>query len=345
MQITAKELSELLNGTVEGNPDVIVSQPAKIEEARSHEVSFIANPKYEQYAATTQAGVLIVSKDFTANGGVNATLIRVDDPYQSLSQLLAHFQQNVRSKVGIEQPCFVAESATVADDTYVGAFSYIGENAVISSGAKIYPNSYIGDGATVGANTIIHAGVKIYVGCRVGDNCVIHSGTVIGSDGFGFVPNAQGGFDKVPQTGNVVIEDNVEIGANCCIDRGTMGSTLIKKGVKLDNQIQVAHNVEIDEHTVIAAQTGISGSTKIGKYCMIGGQVGFVGHLTIADGSKINAKSGLSKSIKEPNKAWNGRPVIDYHKSLKSQAIFRNLPELEKRVRELEALLREKDKE
>ncbi|MEP7238824.1 MAG: UDP-3-O-(3-hydroxymyristoyl)glucosamine N-acyltransferase, partial [Ferruginibacter sp.] len=273
---------------------------------------------------------------------INATLIKVPDAYSAFATLLEKYQQIQRQQLtGIQQPAYISTTAKIGDDVFIGAFAYIGDHVIVGDGTKIYPNAYLGNNVTVGKNTIIHPGVKIYHDCIIGNNVSIHAGTVIGSDGFGFAPQADGTLKKVPQIGNVVIEDNVEIGANATIDRATIGSTLIKSGAKLDNLLQIAHNVEVGNNSVIAAQSGISGSTKVGNNVMIGGQVGIVGHIKIADGSKINAQSGVSKSIKNPNSAVTGSPAFDYTAALRSQAASRNLPGLEKRVLELEKLLKE----
>ncbi|MGB3075399.1 MAG: UDP-3-O-(3-hydroxymyristoyl)glucosamine N-acyltransferase, partial [Chitinophagales bacterium] len=263
-------------------------------------------------------------------------VIRVAHPYIAFTSVLQKFNKPHDKLIGTEEPSFIHESASIGSDAYIGAFSYIGKNVQLGDNVKIFPNVYLGEGVTVGNDTVLYPGTKIYRNCKIGKSCIVHSGAVIGADGFGFAPQPDGSYMKVPQLGNVVVEDDVEIGSNTSIDRATLGSTIIRRGAKLDNLVQIAHNVEIGEHTVIAAQTGISGSTKIGKHCMIGGQVGFVGHIEIADGSRINAQSGISKSIKEKNKAWNGAPAFEYTASLRSQSIFRNLPELEKRVLELE---------
>ncbi len=341
MQFTAAQISILVNGKIEGNADTSVSSFGKIEEAEEGQLTFLANPKYEDYLYTTRASIAIVNEAYELREPVKPTLIRVADAYSAFAQLLGKYQEMMNQQMkGIQQPSFIAPSAKIAEDVYVGAFSYVGENVSISSQTKIFPNCYIGDNVTIGAHCIIHPGVKIYHDCILQDHVIIHAGTVIGSDGFGFAPQADGSFRKVPQIGNVVIESNVEIGANTTIDRATMGSTCIKSGAKLDNLIQVAHNVEVGESTVIAAQAGISGSTKIGKNVMIGGQAGLVGHIQIADGSKINAQSGVSKSMKEPYSAVTGSPAGDYTTSLRSQAVFRNLPALEKRVKELEELVK-----
>ncbi len=343
MQFTALQIATLIGGNIEGNPEVKVGKVAKIEEAAEGELSFVANPKYEEYLYTTKASVIIVNESLRPEQPVAATLIRVKDAYSGFALLLEKYNEIISQtgKTGIEQPSYISETAKVGKDVYVGAFSYIGNNVTIGDRVKIYPGCYIGDNVTIKADSKLYAGVKVYEGCSLGNRVVIHSGTVIGGDGFGFAPQKDGSYKKVPQIGNVVIEDDVEVGANTTIDRATMGSTIIRKGVKLDNLIQIAHNVEIGENTVIAAQTGISGSTKIGKNCIIGGQVGIVGHIQIADGTRINAQSGLSKSVTAPNTALTGSPAYDYKSSLKSQAIFRNLPELQQRLLKLEEMIEE----
>lgn len=340
MTLSAQKIASLLQGSLAGNPDTLVSKPAKIEEADSQSVSFISNPKYEQYAITTKAGILIVGEDFNYTDDINATLIIVKDAYTSFTKILELFVKNRNNKTGIEKTAYVATTAKLGNEVYVAGLAYISENAVIGNNVKIYPHVFIGENVKIDDNTTIFAGVNIYSDCMIGKNCTIHSGVVVGSDGFGFAPQEDGSYQKIPQLGNVQIEDDVEIGANTTIDRATMGSTIIRKGVKLDNLITIAHNVEIGEHTVIAAQTGISGSTKLGKNCIVAGQVGFVGHVTIADGSRFGAQSGIGKSIQEPNKAWFDSPAFEYHKSLKSRAIYRNLPEMEKRLKELEQLVK-----
>jgi len=269
-------------------------------------------------------------------------LIRVPDAYSAFAILLDQYQQiKAQMLTGIQQPVYIHATAKTGDNVFIGAFAYLGENVIVGNGTKIYPGAYLGNGVTIGENTTIHPGVKIYHECIIGSNVVIHAGTVIGSDGFGFAPQADGRFKKVPQIGNVIIEDHVEIGANSTIDRATIGSTIIRAGVKLDNLLQIAHNVEVGNNTVIAAQTGVSGSTKIGKNVMIGGQAGFAGHITIADGTKINGKSGVTKSIKKPNTSVNGNPAVDFTTSLRNQALVRDLPQLEKRIKELENFIKE----
>jgi UDP-3-O-[3-hydroxymyristoyl] glucosamine N-acyltransferase len=343
MQFTAQQIAGLIHGRLEGDPEVKVSRVAKIEEASEGAICFIANPKYEEYIYSTQASIVIVNESFELTRPVSCTLIRVKDAYLGFASLLEQYNAIISGsgKTGIEEPTYISKTAKLDKDVYIGAFTFIGENAVISKGARIYPGSYIGNNVVIGENVRIYAGVKIYDNCQVGNNVVLHSGVVVGSDGFGFAPLADGTYKKVPQIGNVIIEENVEVGANTTIDRATMGSTIIRKGVKLDNLIQIAHNVEIGENTVIAAQTGISGSTKVGKNCVIGGQVGMVGHIQIADGTRINAQSGLSKSVINTNTALNGSPAFDYKSSLKSQAIFRNLPELQQRLQKLEETVQE----
>jgi UDP-3-O-[3-hydroxymyristoyl] glucosamine N-acyltransferase len=338
MHFTAQQIAAHLKGRIEGNPDARVSAVAKIEEAGEGQLSFVANPKYEEYIYTTKASILIVNEDLSVNSQVAPTLIRVKDAYNGFASLLQLYNEVMsrNTKRGIEEPAHVAASAKLGKDVYVGAFSYVGEDVQLGNNVQIYPGCYIGDGVIIGDDTRIYAGVKIYDSCQLGARVTIHSGTVIGADGFGFAPQADGTYKKVPQIGNVIIEDDVEVGSNASIDRATMGSTVIRKGVKLDNLIQIAHNVEIGENTVIAAQAGISGSTKLGKGCMIGGQVGMVGHIQIADGVRINAQSGVSKSVDENNMALTGSPAFEYRSSLKSQAIYRNLPELQQRVARLE---------
>jgi UDP-3-O-[3-hydroxymyristoyl] glucosamine N-acyltransferase len=339
MKFTAAQIAALINARVEGNPEVTISDIAKIEEGREGALSFVANPKYEHYLYDTLASIVIVNESLQLEKPVTATLLRVADAYAAFALLLDKYNEFISAgtaKKGIEQPSFISESAVVGADVYIGAFAYIGNGARIGARVKVFPGAYIGDRVVIGNDTVVNAGVKIYHNCVLGQRVIIHAGTIVGADGFGFAPQADGTYKKVPQLGNVVIEDDVEIGANTTIDRATMGATLIKKGVKLDNLIQIAHNVEIGENTVIAAQTGISGSTKIGKQCMIGGQVGIVGHIQIADNTRINAQSGLSKSITQPGTAVTGSPAFDYKSSLKSQAIFRNLPDWIQRIQQLE---------
>jgi len=341
MQFSALQLATMLDGKLEGNPEVKVSNIAKIEEAGEGMLSFIANPKYEEFIYTTQASILIVNENLVIDRPIQSTLIRVKDAYSSFALLLEKYEQMAGNKSGIQQPSFVPKSVKLGENVFIGAFAYLGENVVLGNNVKIYPGVYLGDNVIVNNDATLYPGVKVYANCIVGNRVILHAGCVIGGDGFGFAPQPDGSYKKVPQIGNVVIHDDVEIGANTTIDRATMGSTVIRQGVKMDNLIQVAHNVDIGLNTVIAAQTGVSGSTKIGQNCIIGGQVGMVGHIQIADGTKINAQSGLSKSITSPNTSLTGSPAYDYKSSLKSQAIFRNLPDLEKRVKELEDMVKQ----
>ena len=340
MQFSAGQISQIINGKVEGDENVAVHSFGKIEEASNGQLSFLANPKYEDYLYTSKASVIIINENLKLKQPVSATLLRVPDAYSAFATLLDKYQQLKTQQLnGIEQPVFIHATARMGDNVYLGAFVYVGENVIIGNDTKIFPGCFIGSNVEIGEKTILHAGTKIYNGCRIGNEVIIHSGTVIGSDGFGFAPQANGELRKVPQIGNVVVEDKVEIGANCSIDRATIGSTLIKKGAKLDNLLQIAHNVEIGNNTVIAAQSGVSGSTKIGNNVMIGGQAGIVGHIQIADGSKINAQSGVSKSLKNKNMAVTGTPAYEYSASLRSQALIRKLPELEKRISDLEKII------
>jgi len=342
MQFSAAQIAQIISGKVEGNSDTAVSSFGKIEEAQSDQLAFLANPKYEDFLYSTNASIVIINESLELKQPLATTLIRVPDAYSAFATLLDKYQQiRTQQLTGIQEPVYIHASAKTGENIFIGAFAYLGENVKIGSGTKIFPHVYLGNNVTIGNNTIIHAGVKIYHDSVVGNNVVIHAGTVIGSDGFGYAPQKDGSLKKVPQIGNVVIEDFVEIGANTAIDRATIGSTLIRSGAKLDNLLQIAHNVEIGSNSVIAAQSGVSGSTKIGKNVMIGGQAGIVGHIHIADGSKINAQSGVSKSIKSPNSAVTGSPAYDYTAALRSQAITRNLPQLEKRIIELEKLIAE----
>jgi UDP-3-O-[3-hydroxymyristoyl] glucosamine N-acyltransferase len=342
MEFSASQIAMMIGGRIEGNPDVAVFSFGKIEEAGAGQLAFLANPKYEEYLYSTGASVIIINETQELKQSVHSTLIRVPDAYSAFATLLSKYQEFLAQQmVGIQEPAHIAKSAKLGEKVFIGAFAVIGEHVSIGNYVKIYPQVYIGNKVIINDNSILFPGVKIYHDCVVGKNVIIHAGTVIGSDGFGFAPQSDGSFQKVPQMGNVVIEDNVEIGANATIDRATIGSTIIKAGAKLDNLIQVAHNVEVGNNTVIAAQAGVSGSTKIGNNVMIGGQAGIVGHIQIADGSKINAQSGVSKSIKTPNSAVTGSPAYDYTSALRSQAISRNLPELEKRIKELEALIKQ----
>ncbi|MFM6969297.1 MAG: UDP-3-O-(3-hydroxymyristoyl)glucosamine N-acyltransferase [Sediminibacterium sp.] len=340
MQFTAQQIAVIISGTIEGNPDTTVTSFGKIEEAAAGQLSFLANPKYEEYLYTTKASLIIVNESLQLQKNISATLVRVKDAYSAFATLLTTYQNlKAQQRKGIETPSHIASTATLGTDVFVGAFAYIGEKVTIGNNTKIFPGAYIAENVSIGSNTTIHAGVKIYEDCVIGNDVIIHAGTVIGSDGFGFAPQPDGSYQKVPQIGNVIIEDQVEIGANTTIDRATMGSTIIKKGVKLDNLIQIAHNVEIGSQTVIAAQTGISGSTKLGQKIMIGGQAGIAGHLTIANGVKIAGGAGVTKNLDGEGKSYAGFPAEDAKQSLKAQVYTRQLPELEKRVKELEKLL------
>jgi UDP-3-O-[3-hydroxymyristoyl] glucosamine N-acyltransferase len=341
MTISAAQIALIINGKVEGNPDATVGSFGKIEEARQGQLAFLANAKYEDYLYSTEASVIIINESLELKQPVSATLLRVADAYTAFATLLSKYQEIQQQQLkGIQQPSYIESSAQLGENVFIGAFAYLGENAVIGDNVKIYPHVFIGNNVRIGDNTTVHPGVKIYHDCVVGKNTTIHAGTVIGSDGFGFAPQTDNSYKKVPQIGNVVIEDFVEIGANVTIDRATIGSTIVRSGAKLDNLIQVAHNVEIGTNTVIAALVGISGSTKIGNNVMIGGQAGLAGHIQIADGSKINGKSGVSKSIKKTNTSVTGTPAIDYSSSMRIQALCRNLPEMEKRLKELENMVK-----
>lgn len=342
MQFNAAQIASLINGKIEGDDTVSVSSFGKIETATKGQLAFLANPKYDEHLYTTDASIIIINDSQEIKQKPDATLIRVADAYSAIATILALYQKLKTEQMnGIQQPVFLATTAKIGQSVFIGAFTYVGENVVIGDNVKIFPQVFLGDNVTIDENTIIYAGVKIYHDCIIGKNVTIHAGSVIGGDGFGFAPQQDGTFKKIPQIGNVIIEDDVEIGANATIDRATLGSTLIKSGAKLDNLIQVAHNVEVGNNTVIAAQAGISGSTKIGNNVMIGGQAGVVGHLQIADGSKINAQSGVSKSMKTPNMAVTGSPAYDYTSALRSQALSRNLPEMEKRIAELEQMIQQ----
>lgn len=336
MEFRAKDIAELLGGEVVGDENTTVNNVSKIEAGKPGTLAFLANPKYEHYIYETDASIVLVNKSFEPKHQINATMIKVEDAYSAVASLLEMYEQAKPKPAGIEQPSFISKSAQVGDNPYIGAFAYIGSNVKIGNNVMIYPQAYIGDNAVVGDDTVIFSGVKVYEGCKIGKSCVIHAGTVIGADGFGFAPNDANEYKKVPQIGNVVLEDNVEIGANTCIDRATMGSTVIRKGVKLDNLIQIAHNVEIGANTVIAAQSGVAGSAKIGERCMFGGQTGCVGHITIADEVKAAAQTGIASSVKEEGTILQGTPGIDIRNYQKSYVLFRALPKMRQQVNELE---------
>ena len=335
MNFTAQQIAGILEGDIVGDPEVEVSKLSKIEEGTEGSLTFLANPKYKSYIYSTKASITIVNKTFEPENDITTTLIKVDDAYKSFSKLLEYYNQVKLNKHGIEQPTFISDSATLGEDIYVGAFSYIGDNVSIGKNVKIFPNTYIGDNVTIGDNTIVFSGAKIYSESLIGNHCVINAGVIIGADGFGFVPDENGEYSKVPQTGNVIIEDHVDVGAATTIDRATLGSTIIRRGVKLDNQIQIAHNVEIGKNTVIAAQTGIAGSSKIGENCQIGGQVGIAGHITIGNNVRVQAQSGIGRHVKD-NEVLQGSPSFTYGDWNKSYVYFKNLPKIVKTINDLE---------
>jgi UDP-3-O-[3-hydroxymyristoyl] glucosamine N-acyltransferase len=336
---TIKQINQLISGELVGNPDTVITGPAKIEEGVAGCISFLANPKYEHFIYTTQSSAVIVGKDFEPSHKVNAALIKVANVYESLGKLLHFYNSQISFPKGKSSLAFISEKSTIGENVGIDHYVVINDGASVGENSILFAHVYIGQNVTIGKNCILYSGVKIYHNCVLGDNVIIHANTVIGSDGFGFSNNEETGYNKIPQIGNVVIEDNVEIGSSTVIDRASMGSTFIRKGVKLDNLIQIAHNVEIGEKTAIAAQTGIAGSTKIGKRCIIGGQVGIAGHITMADGTMIQAKSGISSSIKEENSKLYGYPALDYNQYLKSYAYFKKLPEMADKIRELELVI------
>lgn len=333
MKLTPNIIASIINGEVEGDGELLINGFAKIEEAKPGQISFIANSKYAHFINITKASVLLVSKDFKTDEQLDKTLIRVNDPYSALAELLSALQENKPHKSGIEQPCFISDDVTLPDDIYVGAFAYIGQGVKISKGVKIYPQVYVGDNVTIGDDTVLYPGVKIYEGCCIGKRCIIHSGVVIGGDGFGFAPK-NGSYEKIPQIGIVEIDDDVEIGANTTVDRATFGATKIGKGTKLDNLIQVAHNVEIGTNNVFAAQTGIAGSTKIGHNNMIGGQVGFAGHISVGSNNEIGAQSGIPSSIGDKRRII-GYPAIDSREFFRREVYLRKLGDLIKQFSKL----------
>jgi len=342
LSFTAQQIALLIQGKIEGAATVVVKQFGKIESAMPGEISFLANPKYEDFLYTTKASIIIVNESLVLKKQVAATLIRVPDAYAAFAILLTKYQEMKNENlVGIQSPCFIASTAKLGEQNFVAAFAYIGENVKTGKHVKIFPNAVLGENVIIGNNVTIHAGVIIYSDCVLGNNITIHAGSIIGSDGFGFAPKEDGSYQKIPQLGNVIIEDDVEIGSNTTIDRATIGSTIIKKGVKIDNLIQIAHNVEIGENTVIAAQVGISGSTKIGKGVMMGGQSGTIGHVIIADGIKIAARTGITKDFKEAGITLSGYPAREQSAFLRAQVAQKNLPALEKRVKELEIMVQQ----
>ncbi len=336
MEFTAKQIAEILQGTIEGDENTIISSFSKIEEGKPGSLSFLANPKYTHYIYETEASVVLVNNTFEAQNKITSTLIRVKDSYKAIAQLLEIYNSMTEKPIGIEKKSFIHKKAKVGENAYVGAFAYIGKGAVIGDNVQIYPNTFVGNDVTIGDNSVIYPGVKIYFKTVIGKNCTIHAGSVIGADGFGFAPNIAGAYVKIAQIGNVVIEDNVELGALVTIDRATMGSTIIREGVKLDNQNHIAHNVVVGANTVIAAQTGTAGTAKIGKNCMIGGQVGISPHVTIADGTKISSQSGISNSVKKENSIIMGAPAYNIREYHKSYIHFKNLDKIVKRLEYLE---------
>jgi len=341
MNFTAALIAEFLKGSVEGDPHAEVNDISKIEEGKPGTLSFLANPKYEKYIYDTQSTIVIVNSDFQPQKEISATLVRVEKAYESFAALLRLYEQSKPKKSGVSKMSSIAETASMGDDLYVGDFTVISDKASVGNGVQLYPQVYVGENVKIGKNTILYPGVRVYDDCEIGANCVIHAGAVIGGDGFGFAPNQENNYEKVPQVGKVIIEDYVEIGANTTVDRATMGATIIRKGVKLDNLIMIGHNVEVGENTVMAGQCGVSGSTKIGKNCMFGGQVGLAGHLNIADGVKIGAQSGISKSMRKENSVIMGSPAFDLGSWQRCIAVFRNLPKLSKELFDLEQKVNE----
>ena len=343
MEFTAKQIADFIQGKIEGNENATVNTFAKIEEGKPGALSFLSNPKYTHYLYDTQSSIVLVNDDVVLEKPVSATLIRVANAYECIAKLLQLYQASLPGKKGIDTMAFVSPTAKIGKDCYIGAFAYVGDGAVVGDGTQIYPHAYVGDHVSVGNHCLFYPHVTIYQGCRIGNNVTIHAGSVIGADGFGFAPNTEG-YDKIPQIGIVTIEDNVEIGANTCVDRSTMGSTIIHKGVKLDNLVQIAHNVEVGENTVMSAQVGIAGSTKVGSWCMFGGQVGLAGHITIGDKTFLGAQSGVPGNIKG-NQTLIGTPPMEPKAYFKSQAIFRRLPEMYKQLAEIQKQLDELRKE
>jgi len=339
MEFTAKQIAEFVQGRVEGDENATVNTFAKIEEGVHGAISFLSNPKYTHYIYETKSSVVLINEDVVLDKPVSATLIRVKNAYECVAKLLQLYESMKPKKTGIDEKASISSKATIGKDVYIGPFAVIGEGAVIGDGTQIYPHTVIGDGVTVGEKCLIYPNVTIYQGCKLGNNVTIHAGSVIGADGFGFAPNTEG-YDKIPQIGIVIIEDNVEIGANTCIDRSTMGQTIIHKGVKLDNLIQVAHNCEIGENTVMSAQAGMAGSTKIGAWCMVGGQAGFAGHIQIADKTFIGAQCGVIKNTKGNGESLIGSPAMDPKMFFKAKAVYPKLPEM---YRQIAALRKEID--
>jgi len=341
MEFTAQQIADFLGGEIQGNPSIKVSDFSKIEEGKPGTLSFLSNPKYSQFIYDSQASIILVNKDFLPEREVQSTLILVDDAYQSLAKLLTMVDQTKPKKTGISPLAYISTSAKIGENAYIAPFVYIGDNVTIGKNVSLHPHSCVEEGAKLGENVTLFSGVKIYYNCVLGNNCTLHSGSVIGSDGFGFAPSEDGSYKKIPQMGNVVLEDNIEIGANSVVDRATLGSTIIRQGVKIDNLVQIAHNVEVGMNTVIAAQTGISGSTKLGKQCILGGQVGIAGHLHIAEGTSFGAQTGVPNNIKVPNHAFQGYPAIPVMTFHRASVVYKNLPELQKTVYALEKKIQE----
>lgn len=340
MEFSVNQIAGLIDGTVEGDGERIVNNLGKIEEGKAKTISFLSNDKYEHYIYESDAAAIIVKNNFNPKKPIKPALIKVKDPYSAFTQLLEDYNKIMSfAKTGIEEPAFIGANSTIGENFYRGAFSYIGQDVKIGKNVKIYPQVHIGDKVEIGDNTIIFQGAKIYADCKIGSNCNIQSGVVIGSDGFGFAPQADGTYKTIPQLGNVILEDNVSIGANTTIDCATLGSTIIRKGAKIDNLVQIAHNVEVGENTVVAAQVGISGSSKIGKNCVIAGQVGIVGHIEVADFTTVSAKSGISKTIRKSNTIVSGTVGFDHKQYLKASTIFKKLPELHQQVQQLEKIV------
>ena len=341
MEFTAQQIADFLGGAIQGDPSIKVSDFSKIEEGKPGTLSFLSNPKYSQYIYDSRASIILVNRDFQPEREVQSTLIRVDDAYESLAKLLSMVDQAKTKKTGVSSLAYIASSAVIGEYAYIAPFVYIGENVTVGNNVSLYAHCCLEDGAKLGDNVTLYSGVKVYYNCVIGNNCTLHSGSVIGSDGFGFAPTADGSYKKIPQMGNAVLEDNVEIGANSVVDRATLGSTIIHQGVKIDNLVQIAHNVEVGMNTVIAAQTGISGSTKLGKQCILAGQVGLAGHLHIADGTIFGAQSGVPNSVKIPNQTLQGTPIMPIMTFHRASVVYKNLPELQKTVHALQKQIQE----
>lgn len=344
-KISISEIASLINGTIEGESNVFIQNVGKIESAQSGDLAFLSNPKYLNHLYSTKASVVIVSNDLIIEKPVECSVIRHPMPYYGFCVVLNQYFNPHQNRIGIHPSAIVDSTASIGENVYIGPYVVVEENAQIGDGAQLYAQVFVGNKAKIGKNTILYPGVKLYSDCQIGNHCIVHASSVIGSDGFGFAPTPDGTYAKIPQIGNVIVEDNVEIGSNCSLDRATMGSTIIRKGVKLDNLVQIAHNAEVGENTVIAGLSGVAGSTKVGKQCVIGAQVGIVGHITIADGTQIGGQSGIPKSIKEPNQQFIGSPAMPLKEAFKSQVILRNLPQLELRIRELEQKIKDLTKE